>query len=257
VKFVSNTAYDQIADWYDAWVSSLGLDDDPVFASVERLMGGVDGLRICEIGTGQGRVARRLVEHGASVVGVDSSLRMLEIARGYLPSEAVAGGPSSVHQIEYRLADACTLDGFADADFDGVLAYMSLMDIEELEPTLHSVYRVLRPGGWFVFAILHPCYNTARSGELLIPDGLVRTTGQYFVEGHWRSDLRTGPPGKVGLYHRMLSTYLNALLKVGFTLAQFAEPSATGSLAERRPIWSEVPNALVVLCTKPAPHMDA
>ena len=62
MKFVSNTAYDQIADWYDAWVSSLGLDDDPVFACVERFTGGVDGLRICEIGTGQGRVARRLVD---------------------------------------------------------------------------------------------------------------------------------------------------------------------------------------------------
>jgi ubiquinone/menaquinone biosynthesis C-methylase UbiE len=253
VKFVSNAAYDQIADWYDAWVNSLGLDDDPVFACVERLMGAVDGLRICEIGTGQGRVARRMAEHGASVVGVDSSARMLEIARRYPRSAAVSGSPA----VEYRLADARTLDGFADADFDGVLAYMSLMDIEELEPTLHSVYRVLRPGGWFVFAILHPCYNTARSGELVVPEGLVRTTGQYFVEGHWRSDLRTGPPGKVGLYHRMLSTYLNTLLKVGFTLAQFAEPSATGRLAERRPIWSEVPNALVALCAKPAPHMAA
>jgi ubiquinone/menaquinone biosynthesis C-methylase UbiE len=250
VKFVSSGAYDEIADWYDAWVNSLGLDEDPVFECVERLMGAIEDLRICEIGTGQGRVARRLAEHGASVVGVDSSSRMLEIARGYTASAPAAGDPASLHRVEYRLADARSLDGFADPDFDGVLAYMSLMDIQDLEPTLQSVYRILRPSGWFVFAILHPCYNTARSGELLLPEGLVRTTARYFVEGHWRSDTRTGPPGKVGSYHRTLSTYLNALLKVGFTLAQFAEPSATGRLAERRPIWSEVPNALVVRCTK-------
>jgi ubiquinone/menaquinone biosynthesis C-methylase UbiE len=264
VKFVSSTAYDEIADWYEDWVSSFGLEDDAVFEHAERLMGSVEGLRICEIGTGQGRVARHLAEHGASVVGVDSSARMLDIARRYATTEVTTGAPSRedeieqgladassrAHPIEYRLSDARTLEGFADADFDGALAYMSLMDIADLEATLRSVYRILRPGGWFVFAILHPCYNTAQSGELLLAEGLVRTTAQYFVEGHWRSDTRTGPPGKVGLYHRMLSTYLNTLLSVGFQLAQFAEPIATGSLAERRPIWSEVPNALVVRCTK-------
>ena len=59
---------------------------------------------------------------------------------------------------------------------------MSLKDIADLEPTLRSVHRILRPGSWFVFAILHPCFNTARSGELRTPDGLVRTVDGYFVE---------------------------------------------------------------------------
>jgi len=78
----------------------------------------------------------------------------------------------------------------------------------------------------------------------------VRTVGQYFVEGFWRSDTRTGPPGKVGAYHRTLSTYLNTLLAHSFRLDRFEEPITSGRQAELRPIWTEVPGSLVVRCTK-------
>jgi hypothetical protein len=99
--------------------------------------------------------------------------------------------------------------------------------------------------------MLHPCFNTLRSDELTTEDGLVRTIGSYFVEGHWQSDKRTEPPGKVRAYHRTLSTYFNTLLAHGFELQAMAEPVAGGPQAELRPIWSEVPSALVVRCAKP------
>ena len=75
----------------------------------------------------------------------------------------------------------------------------------------------------------------------------------YFTEGYWRSDARLGPPGKVGAYHRMLSTYVNALVAVGLTIEQMAEPRLTGPAAERRPVWAEVPGALAVRCRAARP----
>jgi len=107
----------------------------------------------------------------------------------------------------------------------------------------------------FVFSILHPCYHTAFSGELRLPDGTVRTVGRYFDEGYWRSDSQPGPPGKVGAYHRTLSTYLNTLADAGLTLERSIEPNArenlpaSPSLAHMsRPVWSEVPAVLTVRC---------
>jgi ubiquinone/menaquinone biosynthesis C-methylase UbiE len=238
------SAYDAIAEWYDHWADIGPMDEDPFFPSAAMLMGEIAGLRICDLACGQGRVARYLADRGAYVVGIDLSERLLKIGRRH---EA-----ATPRGIDYRQADAQRLDGVADGAFDGVLCFMALMDIPELAPTLRGVARILRPGGWFVFAIIHPCYNPPPSGEMETPRGVVRTVSGYFDEGYWRSDARTGPPGKVGAYHRTLSTYINALTDAGLTLDRMHEPRATSAAAARRPVWAEVPAVLVARCTKRA-----
>ncbi len=250
------STYDDIAEWYDNWVGAHAMREDAFFPAVEALMGEVAGRRICDLACGQGRVARHLADRGAFVVGIDLSAKLLAIARRQ--EEAAPRG------IDYRHADARGLDGVADGAFDGVVCHMALMDISDLAQTLCSVARILRPGGWFVFSILHPCYHTARSGELASPEGTVRTVGRYFVEGYWRSDTRTGPPGKVGAYHRTLSAYINALTDAGLTLERVSEPCATGDVADTpamagisRQVWAEVPAVLVARCGKGAADQRA
>lgn len=237
--------YDDIAEWYDTWVNSHWASEDPFIPAVEALMGDVAGRRVCDLACGQGRLARRLADLDAHVLGIDLSAKLLEIASRH--EEAQPRG------IEYLRADARSLDGVASDAFDGVVCHMALMDIPDLAPTLYSTARILRPGGWFVFAILHPCYNTFRSGEVMTPAGWVRTVSRYFEEGYWRSDTRTGPPGKVGAYHRTLSTYVNALNDAGLTLECVNEPRLTGSHAKRRPVWAEVPAVLIGRCRKDTP----
>ena len=238
---MAESAYDDIAEWYDAWAGPT-LHADPFFPAVETLMGDVAGQRICDLACGQGRGARSLAERGASVVGVDLSAKLLEIARRHEHAEP--------RGIEYLQADARSLDTVPDQAFDGVICFMALMDIPDVAPTLDTVARILRPGGWFIFAILHPCYHTSRSGEMASPEGWLRIVGDYFAEGYWRSESRTGPPGKVGAYHRMLSTYMNTLIDAGLTLERMSEPPATAALAEARPIWAEVPAVLIARCRK-------
>ncbi|HEU5440330.1 MAG TPA: class I SAM-dependent methyltransferase [Ktedonobacterales bacterium] len=243
------SAYDDIAEWYDQWLGTHTMADDPYFPAAEALMGEIAGQRICDLACGQGRVARYLADQGARVVGIDFSAKLLAIARRHEAAEP--------RGIEYLHADARSLDGVAAAAFDGVLCFMALMDIADLAPTLRSAARVLRPDGWFVFAILHPCYNTARSGDIVTPEGTLRTIGGYFEEGYWRSDARTGPPGKVGAYHRTLSTYVNALTDAGLTLERLSEPGPPDSLPDApaftsRPVWAEVPAVLVARCHKGA-----
>jgi ubiquinone/menaquinone biosynthesis C-methylase UbiE len=235
------SAYDEIAEWYDAWVND-SIADDPYFQEVRALMGEVAGQRICDLACGQGRAARYLAEQGARVVGIDLSGKLLEIARRHEADRPLGIG--------YYQADARMLSIVGDGAFDGVICHMALMDIADLVPTLQSVARVLAPGGWFVFSVLHPCYNTARSGEMAAPEGPGRFVGAYFAEGWWRSDSRTGPPGKVGAYHRTLSSYLNALIDAGLVLERMREVQATGELAENWPGWAEVPAVLVARCRK-------
>lgn len=237
------SAYDEIAEWYDVWVAGP-IRDDPYIAAAEALMGDVAGQRVCDLACGQGRLARHLAERGAHVVGIDLSAKLLAIARRHEQAQPLG--------IAYLQADAGSLDGTADRAFDGVVCHMALMDMPDLAATLHTVARILRPGGWFVFATLHPCFHTPRSGEMPAPDGWLRTIGSYFTEGYWRSATRTGPPGKVGAYHRTLSTYLNTLLDAGLLLEQIGEPQGSLGPTATRPIWAEVPAILAARCRKAA-----
>ena len=241
--------YDDIAEWYDQWIGTHSMREDPFFLAVDELIGEVTGKRICDLACGQGRVARHLADRGARIVGIDLSARLLGIARRH--EEANPRG------IEYIQADAQNLDEQVAGLFDGVICFLALMDIPDLAPTLHSVARILRPGGWFVFSILHPCFHTSQSGEIETPEGVVRTIGKYYVEGYWRSETRSGPPGKVGAYHRMLSTYINTLTDAGLQLMHLSEVGATSTSATsrslshlNRSVWQEVPTVLVASCRK-------
>ncbi|NDL55667.1 class I SAM-dependent methyltransferase [Phytoactinopolyspora mesophila] len=235
----TNAAYDSIAHWYDNLVGNAHTaHDDPYFTPLLDLAGDLANQRICDLACGQGRISRTLATHGANVVGIDASAELLTIAARY---------NSDHRSVEYRHDNAHTLDSCQDAEFDGVICNMALLDIPDLTATISSTYRILRPGGWFAFSTFHPCFNAPRSAELIDDTGHHhRTVTDYFTEGFWTSDRRTGPPRIVGAHHRTLTTYLNTLINAGFTLRHIQEvPGPT-------PGWQQVPPVLAAIADKPS-----
>lgn len=234
------STYDDIAEWYRELFCVEPVTEDPFYPAVQELVGDVAGLWVCDLACGEGRVSRHLADLGARVVGVDVSSRLLTMAGEHERTEPRGVG--------YLRDDARGLAAVRDCVFHGVVCNMALMDIPDLVPTVRAIARVLRPGGWFVFSILHPCYHTRPSGEITADDGTVfRTVSDYFTEGFWRSDLRPGPPGRVGAHHRTLSTYVNTLTEAGLPVERISEPRLAGTRTQR-PIWNEVPAVLVARC---------
>ncbi|HLJ33973.1 MAG TPA: methyltransferase domain-containing protein [Ktedonobacteraceae bacterium] len=235
--------YDQIADWYNESIRSGSLIHDLVVPNLLNLAGDIQGKHVCDLACGQGVISRQLAHMGASVVGVDIAEKMLEYARRDEEMEPLG--------IVYLHDDAQTVSSIADATFDGAVCNMSLMDVTDVSATFHTVRRILREGGWFAFSITHPCFQTPASTWMNAEDGTVyREVRGYFAEGFWRSDNARGVRGQVGAYHRMLSTYLNALAEAGFLLERMVEPQATGEIATSIPGYVEVPAAFVVRCKR-------
>ena len=237
--------YDEIADWYDEQLRGGSLIHDLVVPTLLGLVGDIAGRQICDLACGQGVVARQLAERGAVVTGIDLSVRLLAIAR-----REEAAQPRG---ITYLRGDAQEFGDVGDGSFDGVVCNMALMDIPDLAATARTVARILRPHGWFAFSITHPVLDTAlaRTGVVRAANEEANRQGRtYFAEGLWRSDNPHGVRGKVGAYHRTLSTYVNALMEAGLNVERLAEPQATGTLAERLPHLRDVPGGLVARCRK-------
>jgi 2-polyprenyl-3-methyl-5-hydroxy-6-metoxy-1,4-benzoquinol methylase len=243
---MTDAAYDAIAEWYDDYVRTEPLLYEVVLPSALHLMeetGSLDGAIICDLACGQGVVARELALRGAYVTGIDISERLLTLARS-LPVAAP-------HAISWRLDDAQIGRTLADSSFAGVVCNMALMDIPDLAAVLRTVARILRPGGWFVFSITHPCIQAPHSSWTTRPDGTVaRESGDYFAEGFWRPEGAPGVRGRVGAHHRTLSSYLNALIDVGLTIDRLIEPAATKSLIQKASGYRSLPPALLVRCRK-------
>ncbi|HVL65844.1 MAG TPA: ubiquinone/menaquinone biosynthesis methyltransferase [Vicinamibacterales bacterium] len=99
------------------------------------------GRRALDLACGTGDIALELVSRGASVVGLDITARMLELAR--------LRGSDGGRVTALVQADMVALP-FPDASFDVVTAGYGLRNVPELSAAVEEIARVLRPGGTFV-----------------------------------------------------------------------------------------------------------
>jgi len=194
-------AYDEVAGAYSRVLDPDGAGlADPVLTE---LVGDIAGQVVLSLACGQGQDARLLARLGARVTGIDVSTEMLRYAR-----EHEAASPRG---IAYLRGDAQDLAALADESFDGVLCHMALMDIPELTPTIRSVARVLRPGGWFAFSIVHPAYepHVEIITDYLLDHRYAKRTPVDWLPRH--------------AYHRPLSAYVTALVEAGLRIERLIE----------------------------------
>jgi SAM-dependent methyltransferase len=214
--------YDGVTDWYAGFARDRAADARPFLDS------DLSGQRVLDMACGLGELSRLLAGQGASVTAVDLSANMLGHAM-----RLEAGQPLA---IRYLLGDATATDWWDGASFDGAVCRLALMDVDDLDAALATVARVVKPGGWFSYSLLHPCFPGLSNGASEQLSSWPPAHG-YASEGWWTTH-GDGVRGRVGANHRMLSTYLNATLRAGFELEEFGEPAA------------QVPRFLIVRCRR-------
>ncbi|ANP54594.1 SAM-dependent methyltransferase [Streptomyces griseochromogenes] len=101
-------------------------------------------LRVLDVGMGQGTQALRLARLGHQVTGVEQEATMIAAAR-----EALAGEPEGIRE-RVRLVQGDGRDTgvhFLPGSFDVVLCHGVLMYVEEPDPLVAGLARMLAPGG--------------------------------------------------------------------------------------------------------------
>ena len=227
--------YDAVADFYAEAFDTI----DPASAALLDLAGPRAGLRMLDMACGHGRITRELARRGAGVVGADVSAALV--------GKAVQAEREQPLGVRYVHADVSAPGWHAileTADFDVVTCNFGLSDIDDLDVALAAAAAVLRPGGRFVFAFLHPCFPGAPGASASWPP-----SARYYDEGRWAADAELSTLRRqVGAQHRMLSTYLNAFRRHGLWLDELREPVPAPQWADGRPRADRVPVFIAGRC---------
>jgi SAM-dependent methyltransferase len=177
--------------------------------------------RVLVIGCGEGRVARDLRVRGYEVTGLDVATTLVAAARDL---------DSSSH---YVLGDAAELP-FEDGEFPLVVAYNSLVDVDDLESAVREAARVLQPGGQFCVCVPHPFSD---AGEFVGDDvdAPFVVGGSYLARTSYElvSD-RNGIVFRFACNRYPLETYMRALEEAGLVLEALCEPALPGPGSHRR-----------------------
>ena len=225
-------AWDELASFWDQRMQARATWQRKLIQpSVERLLGLEQGERVLEIACGNGEFARRMSELGGQVLAIDFSEGMLERARAH-------GG-----DVEYQYADAMdeqALLALGDpASFDAVVSNMAIMDMESIEPMAAASFRLLKPGGRFVFSTLHPAFNSGdvRPTVELDLEGSITEVYSVKVSSYGRPSTGKGvaipgQPIEQWYFHRPLWMILKPFFDQGFALDGLEEPLVGSEHAE-------------------------
>ncbi len=215
-----------------------GLLDRPMIVAC----GDVTGKRVLDCGCGEGRFCRMMAERGARyVLGLDLCEPMIRSARE-LP----------VDVIEYRVADVQNLGFLEDDSFDVAVSYLNQCDLPDFASNTREVFRVLRPGGRFAVANLHPMRSAVGYWQKS-SEGVKQ---HVILDRYLDESARTWNLMGVDLtnFHRTLATYLNCYLETGFRLRRLIEPTVSHEELAGFPELADeqrVPNFVIYVLDRP------
>jgi malonyl-CoA O-methyltransferase len=158
-------------------------------ATVLDLLPDVSGLTVLDAGCGSGRYLCELESRGATAIGIDLSMPMLQHAR----ESSTRVARADIRALPF---DAMSLDL--------VVCGLALGDVDELEQALAEMARALRPAGHVIYSVVHPAGEAAGWARTFESGGR-----RLAIDGHWHS----------------LERHRQACAAAGLTVEAWREPS--------------------------------
>ncbi len=203
-----------------------------------KFMPQIKGLRVIDLGCGEGSITRRFARLGGEVTGIDLSQELIERARVEEACEPLG--------IRYEVCSFSRIEISKEGCYDRALSTMAFMDGADFDLAMEETHRILAPNGMLCFSILHPCFITRAVEWVRAGDGAYGglKVGQYFDRSHyvehWRFNKHPAAkrlqPFEILRLPRTLSDYVNAVCGAGFRIMEIDEPRPEKSVC-REHAW--------------------
>lgn len=201
--------------------SVKGLEGAGEWKTLEKMLPDFKGTRVLDLGCGFGWHCQYAIEHGAaSVIGIDISDKMLEVAKEKTSKE-----------IKY-ICEPIEDTKFPIDSFDVVISSLTFHYMESFDDIAKKMQNWLVKGGDFVFSVEHPVFTSYgtqdwhrdEKGNIL----------HFPVDNYFREGKRTANflGEDVTKYHKTFTTYLKTLIQNGFEITGVVEPQPSLELLE-------------------------
>lgn len=222
-------AYNNNAQSYHEHVTDS--NDSPYHAYYEKpairsLLPDLKGKKVLSIGCGSGVDTHWLYKQNAlEVVGIDISKGLIELARKNYPD------------ITFEVMDMESMS-LKDNSFDIAYSSLAIHYLEDWTKSLKEAYRILKPGGVYVFSCGHPIdsaletIRTKDSKTRIIKIEKNTSTKKIMLNGDYMAHQTGGAKPIEGLlrtmevyaYHQTFSRMINSIVSSGFNIEKLTEP---------------------------------
>lgn len=182
------------------------------FAQMEeelKLFGEIENKKVLDIGCGSGHSLLYMANKGASELwGVDLSESQINTAK-----ETLSGFETQLFcsPMEQEI-------GLPKCYFDYVYSIYAIGWTTDLPATFKLIHSYLKQEGSFIFSWDHPLY-----AHMTSQDGQIYLNGSYQNEAVVTYETFKGEDAPMVIHQRKLSTYINELIKAGFTINSVIE----------------------------------
>ncbi len=208
------------------------------------LLGDVRGARVLEVGAGAAQCSRWLAGRGAEVLASDAAPGMVTRSREL---DALTGA-----SVPVLVADARALP-LASGSMDVVFTAFGAIPFVPDPGRVHAeAARVLRPGGRWVFAVVHPA-------RWMFPDDPAAsgtTIARSYFDRRPYAELGRGGDVRYAEYHRTIGDHVADVVGAGLVLDAVVEPEWQDGNDEVWGGWGPVrgrllPGTAIFSCHRP------
>ncbi|MFI6216131.1 class I SAM-dependent methyltransferase [Nocardia brasiliensis] len=172
---------------------------------------------VLDIGCGVGALSRTVAPLVESLVGVDPSIRSIEIAK----SRTQRSGLSNIRWLGMDVESFAAASRQSDRLFDIAIANMTLMNTVDLAAALVATASLCRKGAKLLWTITHPCFWSVYWGYNEAP--WFDYKKEIWIEAEFKTSTTKAGTNTTHI-HRPLEKYLHNFTMSGYSLIELREP---------------------------------